>query len=157
MASPAFLPVYGIIQGIERGGQCCEQRVSIQTQNGIVNLMVSPETYVIDNVRLRIGMSVVGFYDANAPVPLIFPPQFRAVVIGRQPSRENITFDYFNRNLVSSNNSLKLNPSLSNQILTFNGQSFQCRLGNQNLIVYYTNTTRSIPPQTTPSRIIVLC
>ena len=78
-------------------------------------------------------------------------------MIGRQPSRENITFDYFNRNLVSSNNSLKLNPSRSTQILTFNGQSFQCRLGNQNLIVYYTNTTRSIPPQTTPSRIIVLC
>ena len=100
MASPAFLPVYGIIQGIERGGQCCEQRVSIQTQNGIVNLMVSPETYVIDNVRLRIGMSVVGFYDANAPVPLIFPPQFRAVVIGRQPSRENITFDTGPVNLI---------------------------------------------------------
>lgn len=53
--------------------------------------------------------------------------------------------------------SLKLNIAPSTEIMTSNGQRFTCSLGGQLLVVYYSATTRSIPPQTTPRRIIVMC
>ena len=47
--------------------------------------------------------------------------------------------------------------SPSTQIMTSNGQRFNCSLEGQLLIVYYSAATMSIPPQTTPRRIIVVC
>lgn len=63
----------------------------------------------------------------------------------------------FDRNLTARDNSLQLNIAGNTNIETLNGQSVNCSLGNQTLLVYYTVTTRSIPPQTTPRRIVVLC
>lgn len=40
---------------------------------------------------------------------------------------------------------------------TENGQNFTCSPGGRVLLVYYTTTNRSLPPQTTPRRIIVMC
>ena len=52
---------------------------------------------------------------------------------------------------------LQLNIANQTNITTTNGQPFHCPLGNRVLIVFYTNTTRSTPPQTTPNRVIVFC
>ena len=38
-----------------------------------------------------------------------------------------------------------------------NGQIFTGRLANQLLLVLYTATTRSLPPQTTPDEVVVFC
>ncbi|MDY3022040.1 MAG: hypothetical protein SOS50_07710 [Oliverpabstia sp.] len=65
--------------------------------------------------------------------------------------------NYFDRNLLAGDGSLQLNIGRNTEITTLNGQSFPCSPGNRSLLVYYTATTRSIPPQTTPQRIIVLC
>ncbi len=70
---------------------------------------------------------------------------------------ENITVDYFNRSLVNSDNTLKLNISDSTDIVLENGQMYDGNLANRNLIVIYGNTTRSIPAQTTPKKVIVMC
>lgn len=155
---PSFIPVYGIIQTITGvPGQCCQQMVSLITSNGVINMIITPTTYVVNNTRLRVGMRVAAFYDGNAPVPLIFPPQYRALVIAQKSQQENIILDTFNEDLSANHNSLKLNIGPSTQIMTSNGQRFDCDLGNQLLLVYYSQTTRSIPPQTTPRRIIVMC
>lgn len=158
MANSNLVPVSGVIQSITPlTNDCCTQRVSIINNNGITNFMVSSSTYVIQNARLRPGMSVTAFYDSSLPIPLIFPPQYQAVIIGRRNSNEMIYAGYFNQNLVSEDNSLQLNISRSTEITTSNGQIFNCSPEGQLLIVYYTNTTRSIPPQTTPRKIIVMC
>ena len=60
-------------------------------------------------------------------------------------------------NLTAADNSLRLNIARNTEILTLNGQRFSCPPGGNFLLVYYSVTTRSIPPQTTPRRIIVLC
>lgn len=158
MANPTLVPVSGVIQNISPlADDCCTQRVSIFNSDGITNFIVGPESYVIQSARLRPGMSVTAFYDSNLPIPLIFPPQYQAVIIGRKNSNETIYAGYFNNNLTAEDNSLKLNIARNTEILTSNGQLYNCGLGGQLLIVYYTNTTRSIPPQTTPRRIIVMC
>lgn len=137
--------------------ECCSQMITIQNADGVFDFIISPETYVIDMVRLRLGMQVSAFYDANLPVPLIYPSQYQAVIIGRNFPNEKIYVGYFDKNLMAMDEQLKLNISRGTEIISSNGQPYLCSVGENILIVYYTITTRSMPPQTTPRKIIVMC
>lgn len=153
-----LIPVTGIIQRIDKvGDQCCQQRVTIQNQEGVTNFIVSPDTFVIDTVRMRIGMRVTAFYDGNLPVPLIYPPQYQAVMIGRSNLNETIYVGYFDEDLLAADGSIRLNVSRATEVVTSNGQKFDCPVGDRILVVYYSVTTRSVPPQATPRKIIVMC
>lgn len=157
MSYKDFVPITGVIVNITRGNDCCSQTVMLRSDDGIVNFVVSAQTQVIDDIQLRVGMRAAAFYDASLPMPLIFPPQYRAqlvTVIGRN---EQVMLNHFDRNLLASDRSLQLNIAGNTMIRTANGQRFDCNPANQTLLVYYSVTTRSIPPQTTPSRIIVFC
>lgn len=70
---------------------------------------------------------------------------------------QNVKVDYFNGQLVSSDGQLKLNISPYTQILLTNGQPFSGNPVNRDLIAIYGPITKSIPAQTTPYRIVVLC
>ena len=88
-----YLSASGIIQSVSNMSEdCCNLMVSIITENGIVNMVVTPDTYVVNNFRLRRGMSVIAFYDADAPAILIFPPQFRALVIAQKSPQGKSSF-----------------------------------------------------------------
>ncbi len=158
MPNSNLVPVNGIIQSVTpMENDCCSQMVSLRTDDGTVNFVISPATYVVQETRMRVGLPVTAFYDSTLPMPLIFPPQYQAVIISRRSPNETIYAGYFDENLVAEDGSLQLNLSRSTEIITSNGQRFTCNLGWQLLIVYYTSTTRSIPPQTSPRRIIVVC
>lgn len=152
-----FVPVIGTILNITRGNDCCSQRMSLRTENGIVNFIVGPETLVIDSRQLRAGMQVAAFYDSSLPVPLIFPPQFTAQIVTVLGRKEQVMLNFFDSNLVAGDRSLQLNLAENTAMETVNGQRFTCNPGNHTMLVYYTVTTRSIPPQTTPRRIVILC
>ncbi|MDE5910669.1 MAG: hypothetical protein K2H52_18405 [Lachnospiraceae bacterium] len=157
MSYKDFVPITGTIVNITRGNDCCSQMVMLRSDDGIVNFVVSAQTQVIDDIQLRVGMRVAAFYDASQPMPLIFPPQYRAqlvTVIGRN---EQVMLNHFDRNLLAADRSLQLNIAGNTMIRTANGQRFDCNPANQTMLVYYSVTTRSIPPQTTPSRVIVFC
>jgi len=156
--STYYIGVTGIIERIEPiRSECCNQIISIRTVDGVINFILSPGTYVADNVPLRRGMRITSFYDANQPVPLIYPPQYQAAFIARTEPGENIMVAYFDGNLLSSENPLQLNIGSGTRVTTANGKRYTCSIGNNLLMVYYGATTRSIPPQTTPERIIVFC
>ncbi|MBT2692684.1 hypothetical protein [Bacillus sp. ISL-55] len=122
-----------------------------------VNFVVEPKTYFVDQAMVRIGDQVTGYYDADAPVPLIYPPQYRALVMVKETPGQNVKVDFFNSQLISIDGMLKLNLSPGTPILLENGQRFTKNPANRNLIVVYGPSTFSIPAQTTPYRIIVLC
>lgn len=151
-----LVPVIGAVLNITGSG-CCDQMVSLRVEDGIVNFVIGPETRVIDGRQLRPGMRVAAFYDSKLPVPLIFPPQYRAVLITALERNEQAALNFFDGELVAGDDSLQLNTARSTEIRTINGQNFFCDIGNRTLLVYYTTTTRSIPPQTTPRKIVVLC
>ncbi len=153
----SLVPITGVIMNITRGNDCCSQMVSLRTENGIVNFAVDMDTVIIDSRQLRQGMRVAAFYDGNLPVPLIFPPQYRAQIVTVLGRNEQVMLNYFDENLTATDGSLQLNVGPGTVIKTINGQNITCNLGEHILLVYYTVTTRSIPPQTTPRRIIVLC
>ncbi|QWH01665.1 Uncharacterized protein BWINRA5_03659 [Bacillus mycoides] len=136
----------------------CNKLMSVDNGYGnLINFVVKPNTYFIDYATVVVGDKVTGFYDANAPAPLIFPPQFQAIVMAKYTPHQSVKVDYFNEQLESSDGKLKLNISPSTQILLTNGQFFTGNLVNRNLIAIYSFTTMSIPAQTTPYKIIVLC
>lgn len=153
-----LIPISGTIQNVSSfGDNCCEQQVTIRNGRAIDNFIISSDTYVVGAARLRPGMYVTAFYDSALPVPLIYPPRYQAVIIGRRNPGEIIFAGYFDETLTAQDNALQLNIGRSTEVITSNGQIFNCRPENQLLIVYYSETTRSIPPQTTPRRVIVVC
>lgn len=151
-----LVPVTGTIVNIS-GNDCCNQMIAIRTEDGIVNFFITSDTQVINSRMLRRGMRIAAFYDSTLPVPLIFPPQYQAVLITVLGRNEQIALNYFDGNLIAGDNSLQLNIGRNTVVRTINGQMFTCSLGDRMLLVYYTATTRSIPPQTTPEKVIVLC
>ncbi|MDP4144006.1 MAG: hypothetical protein Q8936_05905 [Bacillota bacterium] len=136
----------------------CYKLMSLESKDkGPVNFVISPETYFVDHEVIKVGDNVTGFYDANAPAILIYPPQYPAIVMAKDTDFQDVTVDYFNNQLISSNGDLKLNIDLSTYMILTNNQPFNRYPGNRNLVVVYGPTTKSIPAQTTPFKIIVLC
>lgn len=158
MRLPALTPIIGVIMNISPfGKECCSHLISLRTSNGVVNFVVSNDTYIVDCTRLQQGMRVAAFYDPNVPVPLIFPPQYQAEVVTPLLRDEQVTIQYFDQALLSADHSLQLNIITRTHISTTNGQNYECSPGGNTLLVFYQVTTRSIPALTTPRKIIVFC
>ncbi|WHX98729.1 hypothetical protein [Neobacillus sp. DY30] len=136
----------------------CFKLMSLLREDGsIVNFVISTTTYFLDHVIVSVGDHVTGFYDVNVPVILIYPPQYQALIIVKDHSYQNVKVDYFNSQLVSSDGQLQLNISSYTPLLLQNDQPFTLNPANRNLLVVYGPATFSIPAQTTPYKIIVLC
>src|SRR5690625_3295420 len=139
-------------------GEGCSKMIALQNEEDApVNFILTPSTYVVNQDMITIGDTVTGYYDANAPAILIYPPQYQALIMVKEQTYQNVKVSYFNSGLISIDNQLKLNIHPYHQIITTNGQAFTGNIANRNLIVIYGPSTKSIPAQTTPHKIIVLC
>ena len=146
------------IMGQNAETEGCFKLITVEDRHGgIVHFVVSPTTYFVDHAIVTPGDRITGYYDGDAPVPLIYPPQYRALIMVKERNDQTVKVDYFNNQLVSRDGQLQLNLSPYTPILLRNGQPFSKNIGNQNLIVIYGPATKSIPAQTTPYRIIVWC
>jgi hypothetical protein len=160
-----FLSFSGIITMIEefmidqRGTDSgCYLLMTLENREGtITNFIIEPDTYFVEHVKLAMGDLVTGYYDGTAAVPLIYPPRLRAIVMARYSRRYNVKVDFFDRRLLSSDGDLRLNIGPSTVMELENGQTFLGNPANRNLIVQYGATTRSIPAQTTPMKVVVMC
>lgn len=158
-----FISVRGVVTEINPityiSSPCgCNKMITMNTEEqGIVNFILGPDTYLSERIPIEVGMELVGFYDSSLPVPLIYPPQFQASAFAFPSSNQQVYLGRFNNNLLARDRSLQLHIGPNTAIFTENGQIFQGNLKNQLLLVFYRMTTRSIPPQTTPEKIIVLC
>ena len=146
------------IMGQNGESEGCYKQMRIEDgYGGIVHFIISPNTYFVNQAIVSIGDTIVGYYDGNAPVPLIYPPQYRAIIMVKERNDQNVKVDYFNNQLLSSDGQLQLNLSPYTPVLLRNGQPFSKNVRNRNLIVIYGPVTKSIPAQTTPYRIIIWC
>lgn len=122
-----------------------------------VNFVMTPSTYVVDFETLSVGMMCTFWYETDAPAPLIYPPQYNAVAAAQERNGRMINVGYYNTSLVNEDQTLQLNMDGSVDVRTTNNQYFQGSPANHNLVVVYENSTRSIPAQTTPREVVVLC
>ncbi|XMB86044.1 hypothetical protein RJG79_11675 [Mycoplasmatota bacterium WC44] len=159
-----FNSFYGVVtkitnfnSGIENT-EGCYKFISLSGDNGnIVNFILSPSTFLVDYETISIGNYVEAYYDGLAPAVMIYPPQYPAIVMTKIKPNRSVKVDYFDQNLVSSDGELKLNIAHNTKITQKNGQRFTDNISNRDLVIIYGPSTKSIPAQTTPYEVIVLC
>ena len=103
------------------------------------------------------GQRITAFYDANAPMPLIYPPRYNILAAARLNPAQTALLAYFDEQLTDVDNTLHLNISRSTTLLTPNGQLYYGPLGKQVLLAVYSSSTRSMPAITTPETVITFC
>lgn len=160
-----YAPIYGTVSSVtplrtSSADSSCGLFISVTGQNmGQVNFVVTHQTYVLDQHTFQAGDSIVAIYDTKAPVPLIYPPQFAAIVLAENVDGYEAMLDFFDEDLLNQDKTLKLNLSDEDgtEILLSNGQTYFYAPGGHFLLVLYMFTTRSIPAVTPPQKIIVFC
>jgi len=131
--------------------------IGLEDKEGMpINMIVSKDTFVVNNDKITVGARVTGYFDANAPMILIYPAQYSPKVVVVENEDYQVKVDIFNEDLISADNMLKLNISEDTEIIGQDGEDFIGELAGGKLVVIYTISTKSIPAQTTPLKIIVL-
>lgn len=160
-----YLPIYGIVSSVTAFNeslinQNCSLLISIDTFNlEQVNFVVTPQTYVLNQHTFQTGDAIVALYDSSLPVPLIYPPQYTAIVLAGHNVDTLVELDYFNEDLQNTAQTLQLEiPEDGNtQILLSNGQIVFTPPANHYLLVFYQSDNDEIPVVTVPIKIIVFC
>ena len=136
----------------------CELYFTVEDESGnVVTFLVTKDTYVLDCMTLKEGMDTAFWYRTDAPAPLIYPPQYRAVVAAVMGNERAVDVSFYDDALVNAEHSLQLNLDRSVTMRTTNHQIYMGSPANHDLVVTYTSSTRIIPAQTTPMQIVVLC
>ena len=80
----------------------CMLFVTLENTDGnTVNFIMTPATYVVDFETLSVGMLCTFWYEADAPMPLIYPPQYNAVVAAQVKNERMVNVGYYNTSLVN--------------------------------------------------------
>lgn len=136
----------------------------------IVNYTIVDDTLFFDQAGNRLALedvkegSLLDVYTgAYTPAPMIMPPQYQAnIIIVLDPDAEEAgftcadTFIMVEDMLTGAGNTLALNLTEDVEIVGREGEPTQEDLENKDLLVFYGASTRSIPAQTTPTKIVVL-
>lgn len=108
---------------------------------------------------LEENMKILVFYEADTPMTMSLPPQATpdGIVVRENKNLRSIKVSNFNDELVSLDNQLKLNIQEDTIMVDRDGQKVEKEdLKGEDLLVFYSVTTRSIPAQTSPQAVILL-
>jgi len=132
---------------------------------GPANLAVTESTPIYDNTGKKLsredikeGAKLTMHYNAANPTLMIYPPQYTPDMLIVETEGEGfVDTDVYSNELVNADNSLALNISDETVVEKVNGEKATAEdVKNAHATVFYTNTTRGIPAQTTPSKVIIL-
>lgn len=151
-----FQAITGEVTAIDPHGQHDDMQIAtLETAEGDpVRIIISDETYTFDDIA--IGDEIIAYYDANAPVLMIYPPQFSAKVVAVMEEGRSIKVDYFDENLLSADGSLKLNIAEEADIVSEDGTAYTGSLTDRKLAIRYGMVALSYPAQASPDQIVVL-
>ncbi|MFU0824204.1 hypothetical protein [Clostridium sp.] len=153
-----FKSYTGIIKSIEdyRGIEDSKIVEVEDSQGKTANLIISKDTYIVNDNKLEIGAKITGYYDATRPMILIYPPQYPTEVVIIGDIKESVKVGLFDENLISVDNQLKIKVTNDVEVVTRDGEKYEGELKNKNLLVIYDIATKSIPAQTKPIKVVVL-
>ncbi len=138
-----------------------------------INYTVTDDTIVLgyangavkDVKDIKAGDKITVYSNAYAPAPLILPPQYQADVIFVEDNLELDSLRFADvdtylsdgETLVNAANTLALNIDKDTEIVDREGKKVEAdKIANKDLAVVYMSSTKSIPAQTTPIKIVVL-
>lgn len=162
-----FTAKSGIISSIESDSEGSVRIAVGGMEDGIV--LIVPETLIVvdssdGSVKtvkdLKEGDDISAFLPAASPMTMSLPPissSARAIVINSEGG--NSFAGKFNDELVDAGNTLKLNIAEDTNIIHENGAKMIFKaedIVNNEALVIYGASTRSIPAQTTPELVVIL-
>ncbi len=136
-------------------------------QNNTVNLKITDDTLVYDNLGnkkalsdLTDGTKITVFTGSYEPTPLILPVQYTANVIIINGDKEgNVNADTYladEEGYTNAANTLNIAAADDTKIVDKDEKEYKGDLDKNDLIVFYGASTKSIPAQTTPTKVVVL-
>lgn len=136
-------------------------------QNNTVNLKITDDTLVYDNLGnkkalsdLTDGTKITVFTGSYEPTPLILPVQYTANVIIINGDQEgNVNADTYlvdEEGYTNAANTLNIATADDTKIVDKDEKEYKGDLDKNDLIVFYGVSTKSIPAQTTPTKVVVL-
>lgn len=136
-------------------------------QNNTVNLKITDDTLVYDNLGnkkalsdLTDGTKITVFTGSYEPTPLILPVQYTANVIIINGDKEgNVNVDTYladEEGYTNAANNLNIATADDTKIVDKDEKEYKGDLDKNDLIVFYGASTKSIPAQTTPTKVVVL-
>ena len=136
-------------------------------QNNTVNLKITDDTLVYDNLGnkkalsdLTDGSKITVFTGSYEPTPLILPVQYTANVIIINGDKEgNVNADTYladEEGYTNAANTLNIATADDTKIVDKDEKEYKGDLDKNDLIVFYSVSTKSIPAQTTPTKVVVL-
>jgi len=116
---------------------------------------INEYTYIPENTKLEVGATMIGIHDLNVPIPMIYPPQYQALVLAPAGGIQGVKVERFDEDMLSFDGELQLLPG-DYPIYYYNGIAFEGDLTGRLIAVFSSVMALSIPAQTTPDRIVVL-
>ncbi len=151
----------GTISNVEESQDKSGLVLTIRDKESLYVVNVTEDTYLFGDVKFKAGMNIESFIDKGLPMTLQYPATYTPVAIRHLADNDeevitNVDVIAFDKDLVALDKSLALNVDKTTPIENKDGTKFEGELGNKVLLVEYLGTTRSLPAQTTPSKIVVL-
>lgn len=136
---PIFIKIAGTIERVEKRDDSTYYTVKEEDNTNV--FVVNNETLVFDNtgkeVKLQKGDKVTAYTYANKPMLMIYPPQYNPeVIIVETKEMGTVDVDFFNKDLVNTDNTLKLNIGKETELLSLSGKKVKAEdLAEQHLLV----------------------
>ncbi|MFD2445538.1 copper amine oxidase N-terminal domain-containing protein [Bacillus sp. CGMCC 1.16607] len=164
--SSRFIKFSGVITNINQMKDKLSLVVEDKSTNNTMVFPMTDEVLILNSIKgngmqkdkLKNGLKVDVYYAKNKPMPLIYPPMITPdIVIVEEEVMGQVKISKFNDDLTSLDATLKLHISKETILEDEKGEKVtENELKGKELIVFYDISTRSIPAQTTPKKIIVL-
>ncbi|MEK3996988.1 stalk domain-containing protein [Psychrobacillus sp. FSL K6-2365] len=136
-----------------------EPTTTIFTLDNNVLLLNGTNAEAVKKESFQVGQKIDAYYDKNKPMILIYPARITPEILIVQ-DKEKVSFSKvskFDQDMISLDGELKLNISTETEILNENGEVITKKdLEGKELIVFYNITTKSIPAQTVPTKIVAV-
>ena len=159
-----FFSITGEVESVEEDDGMI--RVTIEDTDGNPAVLVLNEDVVFPfDEEFDVGDTITGWYKTNAPMIMIWPPQYNiAVLAAGAPEGSNIKVDRFTEwtdhegnYMLSQDKMFAFTTDDETEIVLANGDDFiNGDLEGRKIIVIYGISTRSIPEMATASKLIVL-
>lgn len=142
--------------------------VEIENANGGLRFAVGANSVILDRKDgsyravsdLKEGMEVTVVYAIDSPMGMSLPPYLSTVTaVVANADAGNVTVGHFSADGTDWVHSLHLNISDETRILNLEGAKIRLSaedVKNQDALVFYDITTKSLPAQTTPSLVLLL-
>ncbi|WP_342505748.1 stalk domain-containing protein [Sporosarcina sp. FSL K6-2383] len=161
-----YMKATGVVQEIEK--EANGLRLTIENEDKMVTILrINNESLLFDagttnglkQEELKKGAIIEAYYDKNKPMIMIYPATItpEIVIVKNEEVFGEVKVSQFDKDFLSLDRELKLNIGEETPLFNQQGKAIELKdLQGKELMVFYTITTRSLPPQTPPNKVIAL-